>query len=476
MLGEGVEFFAATDHGFRTDFSSTVAALGVGSLIKTTVGQEITTFDYGHFNAWPLDLDGSVPNNGFVDHGGAAPDGMDYPSAGHYSETPATIITLAHGDYTTGSGVNTVQVNHTHSHFGLDGGSGLGIDTGLTPPASTVPAAARRLDPLIPNYFSGSFDALEIWIGASRGQVFDNFLGQNAGDWLNMINQGIVSTAVADSDTHRRFITQSGFPRSMVASLDDDPASIDQDDVSANVNEGRVIGTNGPMVRVTAHAGSTGESGGLDVGRCTGVVTCTDIASCPPCTDTGDCSIGETCTPLPTLVNTTDGAVDITVDVQSPLWAPFDTVEYFINTTTSQTKLCDVQSGAGLVDVNRYTLTADATQTAGVDFSVSTVAVPGTSSSRFEASTTLSLTGLTDDTSIVIMVSGTDGTSEPLFPVVPNSIDEVGNTTLLDLVDGNLGEDGITARAFTNPIFINANGVAGWQAPGVSIVAAAPCP
>ncbi len=479
MLGEGVDFFASTDHGFRADFSSTVTSLGVGSLIKTAVGQEITTFDYGHFNAWPLDIDGSVPNGGFVDHGGAAPDGMDYPSAGFFSETPATIISLAHGDYTSGSAVNTVQVNHIHSHFGVDGGSGLAIDTGLTPPASGVPGAARRLNPLTTNYFSGTFDALEVWIGESLGQVEDNFLGQNGGDWLNLVNQGIISTGIANSDTHRRFITQSGFPRNMVASLEDSPGLLDQDDVSNSVNDGRVIGTNGPMVRVTAHATSTAESGGLDLGRCTGVVACTDVSTCKPCTDNGVCGGGETCTVLPTLVNTTDGAVDITVDIQSPLWAPIDKVEYYINTETTQTKDCDVQTGepgGGLIDVNRYALDPETTQTAGVDFTVSTVPVAGTGSSRFEASTTLSLTGLTVDTSVVVMVSGTDGTSAPLFPVVPNSIDQSANNVLADLIDGNVGEQGINARAFTNPIYINADGVPGWQHPGVAFTAAAPCP
>jgi hypothetical protein len=467
MLGEGVDFFAATDHGFRADFTSTIAGLGVGHLLTSTIGQEITTFDYGHFNAWPLDVYPLLANGGFIDHGGAAPDGMDYPSASNYSEIPADIIALAHADYSGGS--NTVQINHVHSHFGVDGGSGLGIDTGLEPPESTVPAAARRLDPGVTNYFSGTFDALEIWIGDSRGQVLDNFLGQNTGDWFNLLNQGIVSTGVANSDTHRRFTTQSGFPRTMVASLVDDPGVIDQDDVSDSVNAGRAIGTNGPMVRVTVHATSTGDSGGLDVGRCTGVVPCTSTLDCPPCTDDSQCSFGETCTALPTLLTTTDGAVDITVDVQSPTWAQFDKIEFYVNSTTTKNTTPNVQTGAGLIDVNRYSLTPDFVHNDGVEFTVTPEGVPGTSASRLTANTTLSLAGLSEDAWVVVMVSGTDSVSEPLFPVVPNSIAAGPNGTLAALIDGNLGQSGITARAFTNPVFINADGIGGWQAPGVQI-------
>jgi len=467
MLGEGVDFFAATDHDFRSDFTPTITSLGVGSLLATAVGQEMTSFDYGHFNAWPLDLDPLVVNNGFVDHGGAAPDGEDYPSAGYYSEAPVDIIAMAHGEYS--GGPNTVQINHIHSHFGVDGGSGLGIDTGIEPPQSSVPAAARRLDPGVTNYFSDTFDALEIWIGDDRSQILSNFLGQNAGVWFNLLNQGIISTGVANSDTHRRFITQSGFPRTMIASPVDAPGSISQDDVSANVNAGRAIGTNGPMVRVTTHAASTGESGGLDVGRCTGVVTCTNAADCPPCTDDAQCSIGETCTALPTLVNTTDGAVDITVDVQSPTWAQFDKIEFYVNSTTTKVTTPNVQTGAGLINVNTYTLTPDFVHTDGAEFNVTSELAPGTSSNRLRATTTLSLTGLSDDAWVVVMVSGSDGVSEPLFPVVPNSITSTGNGTLADLTDGNLGELGINALAFTNPVFINADGVGGWQAPGVQI-------
>jgi hypothetical protein len=75
MLGDGVEFFATTDHDFRSNFQPTINTLGASDLIGTITGQEITTFDYGHFNSWPLVQDFTKVNNGSVDFGGAAPDG-----------------------------------------------------------------------------------------------------------------------------------------------------------------------------------------------------------------------------------------------------------------------------------------------------------------------------------------------------------------------------------------------------------------
>jgi hypothetical protein len=435
MLAEGVDFFTPSDHDFRSDFGPTIAALGASSLVGTATSGEITTFDYGHFNAWPMTIDPTKVNGGSVDFGGAAPAGFDFPSSGNFSLTPAQIIAAAAAD----PGTNTVQINHIHSHFGLEGGSGLAIDTGATPPQSLVPAAARRLPPLA-NFFTDTFNALEIWIGDDRSQVYNLFLGQNIGDWFNLINQGIVRTAVADSDTHNRIGTQAGIPRSLVASPTDAPGGLAAiaDTLSANVNDGRVVGTNAPMVRVTANAASTGETGGLALG-------------------------------LPRTIETTDGNVDVTVQIQSPLWAKFDRVEYYVNTTTTKT-IVNRNSGAGTVGVRRYSITPDFVQTAPGDFAVSSVVVdpmvPG--ASRWEATTTLNLTGLTDDVWIVVLVRGTDGISEPLFPVEPNSLKTATNTTLANLIDGNLGEDGMTALAFTNPIFVDVDG-GGWSAPGVQV-------
>ena len=43
------------------------------------------------------------------------------------------------------------------------------------------------------------------------------------------------------------------------------------------------------------------------------------------------------------------------------------------------------------------------------------------------------------------------------------------NQTLGELTDGNLDQCGVPTLAFTNPIYINANGIGGWQSPGVML-------
>ena len=436
MLAEGVDFFTPSDHESRQDFNPTIASLGATSLISVAPSGEITTFDYGHFNAWPMTIDPSKVNGGSVDHGGAAPDGQDFPAFGNYSLTPAQIIAAAHAD----PGQDTVQINHIHSFFGMGGNSGLAIDTGVVPPQSAVPASVRRLDPSVTNFFTDTFDALEVWIETSRSGLASDFYGRNLGDWFNLLNQGILRTAVANSDTHKRITTQSGGPRTMVASPTDDPGLLGgiAETLSSNLNAGRVFGTNGPVVRVTTSAASTGQTGGLELG-------------------------------LPTTISTNDGAVDVTFEIQSPIWAEFDRIDVYVNSTTTRT-VTQRQSGVGLVNVTAYSTTPDYSLDAGTDFSISTVnvvpSVPG--ALRLEATATLSLTGLTEDAWIVAIVRGRDGVSRPLFPVVPNDLQQAGNTTLANLTDGNLGENGILAMALTNPLFVDVDG-GGWTAPGLQI-------
>ena len=88
--------------------------------------------------------------------------------------------------------------------------------------------------------------------------------------------------------------------------------------------------------------------------------------------------------------------------------------------------------------------------------------IPGAGYS--EAEVDHNLDSLTQDTWIVALVRGTDGISEPLFPVCRTYFP--GNQpTLPELLDGNLEEAGILSLSFTNPLFIDVNGNGVYDAP-----------
>src|SRR4029450_10591809 len=111
---------------------------------------------------------------------------------------------------------------------------------------------------------------------------------------FNRPHQASPAPGVAASDSHSRTSAQVGFPRTFVASPTDAPSGLAAigDTLSQNVNDGRAFGSNGPIVRVRVTAASTGQGARLELG-------------------------------YPTEIATSDGSVQIEVDIESPTWAEF---------------------------------------------------------------------------------------------------------------------------------------------------------
>ncbi len=425
FLAEGVDYLVATDHEFLTDLWPTIHDLDAADLISTSAGQEITPQDYGHYNAWPLTIDPARRSNGALDWAREALPGQDYRTLGAYCLSPGEIYQLAYDD----PGQEVVQINH----FNSGGGAGLnllGIDTAAVPPVSNVAPGPFRLDPGISNLFDPDFDGLELLIGNDRSQI-DTFFNENLGDWFNLLNQGLIYVGTSDSDTHHRNMAQAGTFRNFIASSTDNPEFIDEDEMTQSVKEGRTVGGFSPFLRVTVHAASTGQTGGLALG-------------------------------LPTIISTTDGNATLHLEMQSPVWVEFDTVELYINNIP-----VPYDDDGNAFTPPQYQASPDVVLTEGVDFTVTEVndhpGIPG--ARRSEAEVDYALGPLSQDTWVVALVRGTDGISHPLFPVVPNDIPSETNPTLSDLLDGNLGEAGILSLSFTNPLFIDVDGNGVYDAP-----------
>jgi hypothetical protein len=82
----------------------------------------------------------------------------------------------------------------------------------------------------------------------------------------------------------------------------------------------------------------------------------------------------------------------------------------------------------------------------------------------------VSLTGLTRDEWIVVVVKGTSGTSAPMFPVFPRNLSAAQNPTLADLTTVTASESGVRALGYTNALFVDFDGDAAFDPPGVSVV------
>ena len=437
FAGEGVENFVATDHDSRTDPNPAIAAEGLGAWLTGTTGEEITTFDTGHYNAYPLGLDPARPSGGSTDWGGSAPPGQDFPAFGSYILSPEEIHDKVLNQVdSNGLPQNTsnsvaVQINHINSHF-----APLQIDTSAEPPQSFITpaeAAAFRLDPAVTNYFH-PFPALELWNGSTRGAQNEFRFGR-IGVWMNLLNQGYPTTFIADTDTHTFLNLRTAGARSWTASPTDDPSLIDPDDVGEAVLTGRSTGGQGLYVQTRLREADTPSN---EASLALGGSTTLDTAG--------------------------DGDVILVIDVQAPVWASFDTVEIYANAETS------VSGTSGGTPV-AFNAAPTATLVAGVDFVlpppvVVDAGIPGAARQELQLELPYSLG---EDTWFVVIVRGTDGVSEPMFPVYPSSLSQGGNGTLADLLDGNLGESGVLALGATNALYADVDGNPGFDAPGVRL-------
>ena len=125
---------------------------------------------------------------------------------------------------------------------------------------------------------------------------------------------------------------------------------------------------------------------------------------------------------------TTDGAVDLEIRVQAPLWARFDRIEIYANAATAP-----VNPAAPYLFTATPTLTLlegdcdpATTDEPGDDFDITTVnvhpSVPG--GERQDVTLTVPFAGLTQDTWFAVVVRGSDGVCPPMFPVYPRSLDD----------------------------------------------------
>ncbi len=431
FAAEGVDNLIATDHDAITDLTPSVNALGLAPFLHTTIGEEITTFDYGHFNAYPQAVDPVKPSGGSTDWAGAAAPGADFPSAGSYGLTPAQIEAAAKGKPQNAGLPTVVQINHIDSHF-----NPLQIDTAVTPPRSFLGNPAFfRLSPSVANFFH-PFGALELWNGSNNTHQAQ-FLDERIGIWMNLLNQGIVSTAIADTDTHTVIDLETAGARTWTPSSSDAPGAISDAEIASAVSGGRAVGGQGLYVQARLVE---------------------EIPDAPPFV--ADFSLGGS-----TSVGVDDGSVDLEIRVQAPLWAPYDTIEIYRNAAT---QVAATTGGTPTL----YDAVPTTTLTRGVDFSVAQTSVfpsvPG--AERLETQLTLPLSGLTQDEWIVVVVKGTSGNSAPMFPVYPRNLTAAQNPTLPDLVNVTASETGVRALGFTNALFVDVDGDGQFDPPGVTVV------
>lgn len=291
----GVDVLVATDHDFITDLSPIISELGMEEYVFSMVGEEMTMFDFGHFNAFPLAHHPELPLGGAVDpHGGRGP-------TSHPDKFLATLRAAGDDPEST-----VVQINHPRSAlFGYFSAIGLNTATLKT----TRDSSLFRMDPLDPlldndneedsRLYSADYDAFELY------NIYAE-ITPGLNDYFALLNLGVIRTALAASDTHDWYSSEPGMPRSFVKYTGDDLVkNLDSSAIAKAILDAEVTGTNGPFLEV-----SLAESGGIAAPKSAG----------------------------PGQILSSDQDLTLTITTTMPNWVTIDTIEIFSNTPDVATK------------------------------------------------------------------------------------------------------------------------------------------
>ncbi len=291
FLVEGVEVMVSTDHDYVADYAPLIAALGLGGEITSVVGDELTGGSpvpedptqggvqafpegIGHWNAWPLsryptNRRNGAPQDEFVTPGTIIDRLRGMDSLALLGKTPDTATVV---DWLTAIGVGdatgddeVVMLNHPRAGFaglvvigllnglGNPGGDPTAGGYDPTKPITAFPNSLLSIPSLYNAAVVGpggtsttalSFDAIEVMNGSGVGAFL-----RVRDDWCSLLKQDIRKAGTAVSDSHRLILENAGWARSFVASSTDDPALLDEDELTDNVKAMRLVGTSGPFVR-----------------------------------------------------------------------------------------------------------------------------------------------------------------------------------------------------------------------------------
>jgi hypothetical protein len=216
LAAEGIELAVPTDHNHVTDYGEAIAYQRLDGKLASMTGVEITTLNWGHFNAYPYAKTLEVPPT--------------------HETSPAEIFAIVRARAPQA----VLQVNHPRM-------PGVGYFNRGEVDTKTGVAHSPE--------FSFAFDTLEVSNGfdLEDPSVFE----RNLREWFELLNVGRRYTAVGNSDSHHMVFQWAGWPRTYVRVPDQDLAHVDPLDVARALTSGHALVSCGIFVLPTAN-GSAG--------------------------------------------------------------------------------------------------------------------------------------------------------------------------------------------------------------------------
>lgn len=243
-----LDVVVGTDHDVIYDYAKVLNDLGLATRISTVIGTETTghipflsvpkygfPLVIGHYNFWPLKYDPSLPRNG------APWDERVEP--GELFERMQPLFT---------SPVSLIELNHPWAdpEFGRDLGFPRSILLDLTKNLPTTDDGTSQgvqvRTPSGARFSNDGHHAQEVFNGTDNGLHL-----QYRQYWFYMLNQGRLRTGTSNSDSHSLTDNTVGLPLNLIFTSTTPGPTFDVAPFNTSIREGRLLGTNGPVIAAT---------------------------------------------------------------------------------------------------------------------------------------------------------------------------------------------------------------------------------
>lgn len=220
LVADGLEIAIRSDHEFVYSFAPVIDDLGVAPWVLGISGEELTTFEWGHFGVFPMTYDP------------AAPSGSAIPWVGR---TPPPVF----ADVRARSEDPTLIINHPRT-------AGPGFGYFNVADYDPVTGTADRED-----FWDETFTVMEAFNDSSFEQNRDSTVV----DWFSFLSHGRRVVAVGSSDSHHLYSAPTGYPRTCLLLGTDDPTMADAEDVSDATDAGHAYVSGGIYLEVEGPGG-----------------------------------------------------------------------------------------------------------------------------------------------------------------------------------------------------------------------------
>ncbi|MFH1438411.1 MAG: CehA/McbA family metallohydrolase [Pseudomonadota bacterium] len=226
---EGLDIIPSTDHDWITWYQYLVEDMGLEAIVKAFPGSEVTTYEYGHFNAYPLTQRPDERNEGSVDH---------------YYKEPGELFTEILAD----PAGPMLQLNHPRS-------------TGIGGYFSSVRLDSAACEAGKPEMWSDLWNVVEGFNGDDfrRNELAEGGTG-TVDDWFNLLKCGNMFAVTATSDSHNPEDSEFGYGRSCLDVGFDDPSILTGEDVTDAMKALKVLVSGGAFITVDIDGKGMGET------------------------------------------------------------------------------------------------------------------------------------------------------------------------------------------------------------------------